>query len=188
MTMLTPLGVGGHAPVRRSRGRRRFLKTVVVLLLLGALAAGGWQLFLRDDPAARAATPTPRRSCPAPSPAPTALPPAQVRVNVYNATERRGLAATVATALSKRAFRVVKVGNDPAGRTVTGTAEVRSSSIGAGAARTVGSQVDGVVAVPDQRRDASVDLVLGASFKTLRTPAGAAAALVPTPAPSPSGC
>jgi hypothetical protein len=44
------------------------------------------------------------------------------------------------------------------------------------------------VAVPDQRTDATVDLVLGAGFTTLLTVEEAAAALTPTPQPVPPGC
>lgn len=186
--MLTPRGVGGHAPVRRGKGRRRFLKRLLVLLLVSALGAGGWYYLLRADPTTKTATASPSKSCPAPSPTPTTAPAAQVRLNVFNATERRGLALTVATELRKRGFKVGKVGNDPANRTVTGVAEVRSSTMGAAAARTVSAQVDAFVVVPDQRKDASVDLVVGAAFKALRTPAQATAASQPTPAPKPSGC
>ena len=120
-----------------------------------------------------------------------------VRVNVYNATDRRGLASQVATLLRKRGFRVGTVDNDPLKRTVTGAAEVRSSRLGTAAARTVTAQLapagqvgaaPEVTAVPDQRADASVDLVLGAAWHGLRPPADAAAALSPTPQPVPSGC
>ena len=67
-------------------------------------------------------------------------------------------------------------------------AEVRGSTAGAGAARTVSAQVGTVVAVPDQRTDASVDLVLGAAFVRLQPVPAAAAALRPSPQPVPSGC
>ena len=107
---------------------------------------------------------------------------------MYNATDRRGLAGRVAGELKKRGFRVGKIDNDPERRTVTGPAEVRSSSAGVDAARTVASQVGDVVHVPDRRPDASVDLVLGAGFTGLRPPADAAAALSPSPQPVPPGC
>jgi hypothetical protein len=116
------------------------------------------------------------------------VPPRAVTVNVYNATERRGLAGTVATQLRTRGFHVGKVDNDPLERTVTGAAEVRSSTVGADAARTVAAQVGTVVAVPDQRKDATVDLVLGVGFHALQPPAAAAAALSPSPQPVPAGC
>jgi hypothetical protein len=116
------------------------------------------------------------------------VPAAEVKVNVYNATDRRGLAARVAGQLEQRGFRIRKVDNDPAERQVTGAAEVRHSDHGADAARTVAAQVAGVVVVPDQRPGASVDLVLGAGFTGLVPTAEAAAALTPTPEPRPAGC
>jgi hypothetical protein len=190
MSMLTPRGVGGHAPVRRGRRRRRLLKTLLVLLVIGALAAGGWYYLLRDatTTTVKPATAAPTASCPAPSPTPTPVSARLVKLNVFNATERRGLAATVATELRRRGFRVAKVGNDPARRTVAGVAEVRSSPAGTAAARTVAAQVDAFVAVPDRRPDGSVDLVLGSSFKALRTPAQAATASRPGPSAVQSGC
>jgi LytR cell envelope-related transcriptional attenuator len=186
MSMLTPRGAGAYRPGRRGRGRR-LLGLVVVLLLLAGAGGGGWWWLTQRTPG-HVATTAPRPSCPPPSPAPTVVPAAQVTVNVYNGTERRGLAATVATELTRRQFRVGKVTNDPLKRKVPGLAEVRASVAGRDAARTLAAHVGEVVAVPDQRKDASVDLVLGASFKALRAPAAAAAALTPTPAPRPSGC
>jgi hypothetical protein len=111
-----------------------------------------------------------------------------VKVNVYNATDQRGLASRVAAELKRRGFHVGTVDNDPLKRQVTGAAEVRSSTAGAGAARTVSAQVGTVVAVPDQRTNASVDLVLGAAFVRLQPVPAAAAALSPSPQPVPSGC
>jgi hypothetical protein len=119
---------------------------------------------------------------------PSSPAPAEVRVNVYNATDRRGLAAKVAGQLERRGFDVRKVDNDPLGRTVTGAAEVRHGDDGAAAARTVAAQVGPVVAVPDGRPGGSVDLVVGTGFTALVAPAEAAAALSPSPSPTPAGC
>jgi hypothetical protein len=90
--------------------------------------------------------------------------------------------------LRKRGFVVAKIENDPTGRKVTGIAEVRANPANSAVVRTVGAQVASFAAVRDARKDASVDLVLGPAFRTLRTPTAAAAALKPTPAPRPSGC
>lgn len=186
MSMLNPLGNRDLSPSRRGGGRRgSALWALVLVLVLAGAAFGAWRyldLGADDDVA------TPRVSCPPTTPPPTVVAPAEVKVNVYNATQRRGLASAVATQLKKRGFKVGKVSNDPLKRTVTGLAEVRSSTTGADAARTVVAQVGQVVFVPDQRKDASVDLVLGATFKALVTPAAAAAALTPTPTPRPDGC
>lgn len=189
MSMLTPPGVGGRRKVRR-RGRSRHRgRTIVVLLIVATAIAAGVAWWLHDtDTKTTAAVATKRPSCP-----PTQLPPVvvaahDVHVNVYNATKRHGLASEVATQLRQRGFVVGKVENDPAGRTVTGIAEVRASASGAAPARTVGAQVASYVVVPDQRKDASVDLVLGAAFRSLRRTSAASAAMSPTPSPRPSGC
>lgn len=182
--MLTPRGAGGHKVVRRRGTVRRVVVAVIVLLAIGGAAGAAWWQASDSPDSTTAARPR----CPEPSPAPTVVPATKVRVNVYNATDKKGLAGRVATQLRNRGFKVAKIDNDPARRVVTGVAEVRSSSLGAGPARTVGAQVDSFVAVPDQRRDASVDLVIGAAFIHLRSVSGAAAALQATPSPRPSGC
>ena len=195
MSMFTPPGVGGRQPVRRGARRSRPGVLLLAVVVTAALVAGAWwwsQRSTTEDVATK-----PRPSCPAPSPTPTVVAASAVKVNVYNATEKRGLASQVATQLRRRGFKVKKIDNDPLDRTVTGAAEVRSSALGAGAARTVTAQVapagqvgaaPAVTAVPDQRKDASVDLVIGAGWAGLRPPADAAAALSPTPRPVPSGC
>lgn len=188
MSMFTPRGQGAR-PLRRRGARPGTLRRVAVvalaLLVLVSLAALAWQTTRDDEPTVRAA---PRKTCPTPTPLPSAVAPAKTRVNVFNATDRRGLAAKVAGQLDRRGFKVGKVDNDPLKRTVTGLAEVRHSTAGDGAARTVAAQVGTVVSVPDQRADGSVDLVLGADFDHLRTRAEAGAALEPAPSPTPSGC
>lgn len=185
MSMFTPPGVGG-----RTRKRRRVspLRVGVALVTLAAVAGASWLAWSASADGDRRSDTRATPSCPTPSPAPAAVPAGQIKVNVYNATDRRGLAARVAGELKRRGFRIGKVDNDPLGRTVTAAAEVRHSSAGARAARTVTAQVGDVVAVPDERQNATVDLVLGAGFVRLQAPQQVAAALSPTPAPAPSGC
>lgn len=182
--MFTPSGTGAGR-VRRSRGRRRGLAVLLAFLITTGVVAVAWKGASR--PADKVSSP-PGASCPEPQPTPTVMPAAQVKVNVYNATDRSGLASRAARELKRRGFRIGKIDNDPARRTVTGPAEVRHSATGAGAARTVAAQVGEVVAVPDQRANASVDLVLGAAFRALLPAAEASAALAPSPATVPPGC
>jgi len=189
MSMLTPLGKGGRQTVRRGDRPSRRGAVLLAVLLTAALTGTAWWVAHRDtaNPADSAGA-TPRRTCPKPSTPPPVVAPKAVKVNVYNATDQRGLASRVAAELKRRGFHVGKVDNDPLKRQVTGAAEVRSSTAGAGAARTVSAQVGTVVAVPDQRPNASVDLVLGAAFVRLQPVPAAAVALSPTPQPVPSGC
>jgi hypothetical protein len=184
MSMLTPRGAGAR-PVRHHRWLRGLF---LVVLLVAVVVSAGWYVWRYADSSTTGVRAEPEPSCPAPSTPPPLVPAAEAKVNVYNATDRRGLAAQVAGQLEQRGFRVRKVDNDPAKRQVTGAAEVRHSDTGADAARTVAAQVGDVVVVPDQRPGASVDLVLGAGFTGLVPPAEAAAALTPTPEPRPAGC
>jgi hypothetical protein len=186
MSMLTPLGKGGRRTVRRGERPSRRGAVLLAILLTAALAGTAWWVAHRDT--ADTAAATPRRTCPVPSTPPPVVAPTAVKVNVYNATDQRGLATRVAAELKRRGFHVGQVDNDPLKRQVTGAAEVRSSPAGAGAARTVSAQVGTVVAVPDQRTNASVDLVLGAAFVRLQPVPAAAAARSPSPQPVPSGC
>jgi hypothetical protein len=190
MSMFTPPGMGAHKPVRRSR-RRSHLPLLLAVLAVVVLAAAGWWWWSgREDPAVRA-QPAVHRSCPAPTPLPKAVAIRLIHVNVYNATDRRGLATEVAVTLRHRGFHVGAVDNDPLHRTVSGVAEVRTGPRGTGAARTVAAQAGaspGVAVVPDSRAGTGVDLVIGNAFRSLRSPAAAAAALSSSPQPSPSTC
>jgi len=186
MSMLTPLGKGGRQTVRRGSRPSRRGAVLLAVLLTAALTGTAWWVAHRDTTDTAAATP--RRTCPTPSTPPPVVAPKAVKVNVYNATDQRGLANRVAAELKRRGFHVGKVDNDPLKRQVTGAAEVRNSTAGAGAARTVSAQVGTVVAVPDQRANASVDLVLGAAFVRLQPVPAAAAALKPSPQPMPAAC
>jgi LytR cell envelope-related transcriptional attenuator len=187
MSMLTPPGMGGHRLVRRRGHSRHRGRTIVVLLVVATAIAAGVAWLMHDGTLTTVAA-VQRPSCPPTRSAPAVVAARDVHVNVYNATKRHGLASEVAKQLRQRGFVVGKVENDPAGRTVSGIAEVRASAAGTATARTVGAQVASYAAVPDQRKDASVDLVIGAAFRSLRTAAAASAAMSPTPSPRPSGC
>jgi hypothetical protein len=95
---------------------------------------------------------------------------AQIKLNVYNSTNRRGLAAAAATVLKQRGFAVGKVTNDPLKANLTGAAEVRGASANALAMRVVAAEVIGSALRADGRTDGTVDLVLGAGFTALASP------------------
>lgn len=178
------------APPRvRYRRRRRLhagVFAVAVLLVLGLGAAAGASVAgLWQWPGQGSADGSPE---PAECPQPTA-PAASVEqseINVYNSTDRRGLAAGVAQGLRSRGFPVLAVDNDPLDAGVQEPAQVRHGPQGLQAARTVAAQVDGAVLVDDGRTGAAVDLVLGAGYRQLRGPAQAAEQLQPEPLPA--GC
>jgi LytR cell envelope-related transcriptional attenuator len=100
--------------------------------------------------------------------------PSMVTINVYNATNRNGLAASVAKSLQGQGFKIASVANDPLGMSIQGVGEVRSGPAGAAGASLVATRLSGATVVPDGRTDATVDIVLGEKFTALSAPPKAA--------------
>jgi hypothetical protein len=177
-----------EAPTWRRRRRRRHQITLVavLLLLLGAGVVGAGYYTGRLGAPADKVTVRPQTACPTATARPArpaaTLSPSRVRVNVYNTTTVNGLAARVAAQLRQRSFRVGAVANDPRGTHPSGTAVVRHGTKGTAAARLVASQVPRSTLQRDRRRSATVDLVLGRSFRALAPPAR------PSATPRPTAC
>ncbi len=210
MSMLTPAGMGGkyrvtgrgYLPPPKRRGRRVALVGAITLVTVVGTGAV-WHFALGQGLPGLSAAKQKARACaagarssghpaaggavagavPASRPSAASVSPGQVTVNVYNATDRAGLASHVAGELRARGFAVGQVANDPTHAKITGPAQVRAAAGSAGQLRLVLAQVAGAATTADGRRDASVDLVLGDGFQELRAPAEASAALTP-PAPS----
>jgi hypothetical protein len=127
-------------------------------------------------------TATPTSTC-TPTATSAAPAPGKITVNVYNATQRDGLAARTASEVRKRGFKVSTVSNDPLAKQVPGPAEVRFGKTGAAAAKVVLALVKGAKSVQDARVDGSVDLVLGEKFSALAA-APKPAATKPSPKPA----
>ena len=108
---------------------------------------------------------------------------AQFKLNVYNSTNRNGLAAGAAALLKQRGFVIGKVTNDPLKADLTIPAEVRGGSASMQAMHVVAAEVAGSQLRTDTRTDGTVDLVLGTGFTTLASPDQVSAALAP-PKPS----
>ena len=159
----------GASRTRRAR-RRRALITLVVVALMLFFAFWYAYSYYQDSNTPRAA---PSPTCTATS---TAKVPSQTTVNVYNATNRTGLAAKTAADVRKRGFKVSAVSNDPLQKDVAGAAEVRYGASGTASAKLVMALVKGAKGVKDSRTDSSVDLVLGAKFAALTPPPKTAAA------------
>lgn len=151
----------GASQSRRARRRRALITLGVVALMLFFAFWYAYSYYRSDGNRQPTATPTCTTTTK------TALTPASVTLNVYNATDRNGLAAKTATEVRKRGFKVATVANDPLQKTVDRTAEVRYGKSGATRAKLVLALVKGAKAVPDARTDSSVDLVLGEKFTAL---------------------
>lgn len=147
---------------RRLRHRHTIVLVVVGVLLFGSFGYAGayFQGWVGQQGSAAA----PDRCRPLVRPAPAH---STITVNVFNSTDKVGLARIVAKGLRARSFRVIAVANDPQGAVLNGPGEVRYGAIGAAAAQVVAGQVKGVRMAPDARTDTSVDLVVGLGFKTL---------------------
>jgi hypothetical protein len=152
--------------IYRRRRRRRALVTLtfVTLVLAGTLVYAasyvqGW-----------VGSPKPKAVINASCSADPTLKPGGVTLNVYNASARTGLAATVARALEKKGFKVATVDNDPLGKTILTVGEIRSGPSGAAGAILVAQRLVGARVVQDDRADASVDLVVGNRYRALSTP------------------
>lgn len=198
-----------YAPVRRSPARRpRWLVAVlagVALLVLFAVGFAGALLVgsnsestvaadgnqdatsggSTDSSADETTEPLPCETTLV-SPAEVLPRPDSVVVNVYNSTQRGGLAGITAQDLSQRGFRINKVENDPLGVSLRGTGEIRYGPNGADNARLLSFYFPGAVMVEDGRAGPRVDISLGRGFEAMEDQ-GLVAATLASPSPSLSG-
>lgn len=115
--------------------------------------------------------------------------PDSVVVNVFNSTQRGGLASSTAQELSQRGFRINKVENDPLGVSLRGVGEIRYGPNGADNARLLQFYFPGAVMVDDGRSGPRVDISLGRGFEAMEEQALVAATLAsPSPSLSGPGC
>ena len=161
--MVTYIVESGASSSRRARRRRALITLGVVSLMLFFAFWYAYSYYRAGDHQRTAAKPVCTTATAAPRPA-------DVTVNVYNATTRDGLAKKTAAEVRKRGFLVATVSNDPLQKKVTGTAEVRYGPSGKKDAALVLQLVKGAKGVQDARNDSSVDLVLGARYKALAPP------------------
>lgn len=150
-----------------ARVRRRVLHGVVLVLLIGMIAAAIIiaVAIIRGSlkiPAAERADET-VSTCP--SAAFNYTPHEQINLNVYNSTSRPGLARSVADELLARKFVVGAVANVDAG--YRGVAAVVSGAAGHSAAFSVQRNLPGSDYFQDSRADASVDVILSQNYKEL---------------------
>lgn len=115
--------------------------------------------------------------------------PSQVTTNVYNSTERAGLAASTAEELQTRGFIIGTIDNDPLARVVSAPAEIRHGPSGLPSAKLMAYYIPGALLVDDGRTDATIDTVLGQAFTAVAPQSEVDAALLaPSPSPSGPGC
>ena len=82
--------------------------------------------------------------------------PADVSINVYNATSRRGLALSTSKTAAQRGFKIASVGNDPKDKTIKDVAHIRYGPEGEESAKLLAQHIKGAKLDPGQaqgRRD-----------------------------------
>lgn len=171
---------GAYVPFRyRTKRRRRAIALgIAVLLMIGAATYGVLTLIGPGRSAeAGACTEAGRAGATQSRAAAQALVAQQITVNVYNATNRQGLAKTTAEALKQRGFVIGKVANDPLNSHLAAAAQIRGNAAALGRMQYVAAEVAGAQLQQDTRTDQTVDLVIGTAFTDLATPAQVTATL-----------
>lgn len=179
-------------PIRRQQKQRppwlmAVLIGVAVLVAIGIIYAivGVVRGGSSDDSVDASSDPTPCVTTMV-TPADSLPAPANVKVNVYNATGTSGLAGKTAKELGSRDFKVVKVANDPRNKKIAGIAQIRYGTKGEASAQVLLFQAPGAELVNDGRKGKSVDLAMGEAFAGL-APVEEVAAQMAVATPSVSG-
>lgn len=171
------------------------------LQLIDVFTGGGKQAAAAGPKAACATKASPSSSTGTSTSATTdsAVPkPAQITVNVYNATPRSGLAKSTADELKKRGFKIGDVGNASAqwDKKVKGTGVLLGPAAALDTSLPVlATQLTGAERRTEAtRKGSTVDLIIGTAFKDLTAKAAADKALAalagpePTASASPKSC
>ncbi|MFJ1809094.1 MULTISPECIES: LytR C-terminal domain-containing protein [unclassified Streptomyces] len=191
----------------RMRPHRRRGRLVVVVVSCGAvLGVAGWGTLQLIDVftggggtataagtgcSTKATKASPAASASVAAAAAGAVPkPAQITVNVFNATTRSGLAKTTADELKKRGFKIGEVGNAAKqyDKKVTGTGILLGPAASLNTSLPVlATQLTAAERRTDAARTgAAVDLIIGNGFKALTSQAASVKALTALAAPQPT--
>lgn len=160
----------------RARRQRRATVTIAVVVLVLAGAFYYASTYFRET------TPQPGPCTTVVAPPP--LTPADVSINVYNATSRKGLALSTSKVAAQRGFKIAAVANDPRKKTIKEAAHIRYGPDGEESAKLLAQHVKGAKLVRDKRKGDTIDLALGNAWKKfgpVPTPTSAAPTLPPCP-------
>ncbi|MBK3580926.1 LytR C-terminal domain-containing protein [Streptomyces sp. MBT65] len=183
--------ITGDKYPRMRRPRRRGRLVLMMVASVAVVGVGGWGTLQLIDvftgggkqasaSGSKAACAT--KASPSPSADAAAVPkPAQITVNVYNATPRSGLAKSTADELKKRGFRIGDVGNASAqwDKKVKGTGVLLGPAASLDTSLPVlATQLTGAERRTEAtRKGTTVDLIIGTAFKNLTAKAAADKAL-----------
>jgi hypothetical protein len=162
------------------------VRSLVILgvLMLAAVIVVTWTIVSDDQ---RGETAAGRQCGPGEKPAATKVPNEKdVKLNVYNSTDRSGLAQETASKLKGVGFAVLSYKQDPTGSVIHNSAQIRFGRKAVGAAQLVRAYVPGSqLAYDPDREDATVDLVLGDKYSGIRGPTDVKQAEIELGEPSP---
>jgi type IV secretory pathway TrbD component len=188
-----------EAAVRRAARRRRLQQRqtvvfggLVTILLVAGLVAGAVWTGLLPAPFTRefSAEETTEQSLVTPCPPEGAVPVelSSITANVYNGTDRAGLAGATGSALGALGVVVNQEANWPAG-SYDGVVQIVSGQLGVSAAYSLARLFEGAtVALDSTRSDESVDVVLGQGYQSVLSPDQVAALDPAAPLVAPEGC
>lgn len=165
------MSVRQRPPMRRGKSRPTWLFAVLIPVVALVVIGVGFGIFtlMRSGSAAQpaasvSAAPCPTISASAVQPLPD---PTEIKVNVYNATYLKGLAASTAADLKNRGFVIKNVGNDPKKLPITGVAEIRYGPKTQAAAELLQYYFPGAELINDGRRGKMIDIALGTGFRPI---------------------
>ncbi len=198
--MSSPLGNTLRSAPRRPQRRPLWLTILLLVVAMAVLFGLGFGIatLIRgtstvpeatsSETAEGATTPLPCETTLV-TPAAELPSPERVTVNVFNSTNKVGLAAETARALSERGFKINKVSNDPTGTTIRGIGEIRHGPNGEKQAELLTFYFPGATLIDDGRKGKRVDISIGRGYKEMPGVGQVAAALAePTPEYSGPGC
>lgn len=142
------------------------------LLAVALLAAAMWGNVVPSPFARPFSSPEPTEATAPRVPCPPAdalpAPFGEITANVYNATDRSGLAAQTASGLAQFGVAISQQTNY--GGTYEGVANIVTGPRGLQAAYTVAALIPGATVTLDARDDGVVDVVLGGAFDQVASP------------------
>jgi hypothetical protein len=167
------------ALARRRRQTFTFLGLFGFVMLVGLVAAGNWQGWWTIGGESVAAV----VACPVQ----VVSEPDLTEVNVYNGTNRNGLAAAVGKELGDRGFSMLTIGTETQSKPLNLTVVIRYGPAGKLQAHTVSLEFPGKSRmIKDKRDDETVDVLIGEKYTAMVSAKKAAAAIKLKPIPD--GC
>lgn len=159
--MMRPPGRNSVPRFRPVDTRRRAIGVSVVVAVLAGIGAGAWAFGINADSEGLGGCVEQAYAAP---------PPTGALVNVYNSTQKPGLAQEVAEELRQRGFQIGEIGNDPLRRKIRGTGELRVGPDGEPQVAPLQAWEAGMSVIRESRRSGdTVDYVLGERWQALNT-------------------